>query len=240
MRLLIIGALDGQIGAASQIAMSRGAKVSQVNDIEAALTSLRSGNGADMAMIDVNLPIRQLVESLKNERINLPIIACGVNTDASVAANAIRDGAKEFLPLPPDPELIAAVLEAVAEDSSKLIFSDPAMREVVSLADKIAPSSASVLINGETGTGKEVMASYLHSKSTRADKAFVCVNCAAIPENLLESELFGHEKALLRVLLPGGSENLRKQTAERCYWMKSVKWTSSFNLNSFVPFRNGS
>lgn len=194
MRLLIIGALDGQIGAASQIAMSRGAKVSQVNDIENALTSLRSGKGADMAMIDVNLPISQLVESLANERINLPIIACGVNTDATAAANAIRAGAKEFLPLPPDPELIAAVLEAVAEDNSQLIFSDPAMQEVVKLADQIAPSSASVLINGETGTGKEVMASYLHKKSARADKPFVCVNCAAIPENLLESELFGHEK----------------------------------------------
>ncbi|MBO6825260.1 MAG: sigma-54-dependent Fis family transcriptional regulator [Sneathiella sp.] len=194
MRLLIIGSLNGQIGAASQIAISRGAKVSQVEDIEMALVSLRSGKGADMAMIDVNLPISQLVESLTNERINLPIIACGINTDATAAANAIRAGAKEFLPLPPDPELIAAVLEAVAEESSQLIFSDPAMREVVALADQIAPSSASVLINGETGTGKEVMASYLHRRSNRSDKPFVCVNCAAIPENLLESELFGHEK----------------------------------------------
>ncbi len=194
MRLLIIGSLNGQIGAASQIAMSRGAKVSQVDDIEMALSSLRSGKGADMAMIDVNLPINHLVESLANERINLPIIACGINTDATAAANAIRAGAKEFLPLPPDPELIAAVLEAVAEDSSQLIFSDPAMSDVVKLADQIAPSAASVLINGETGTGKEVMASYLHEKSTRSDKPFVCVNCAAIPENLLESELFGHEK----------------------------------------------
>ena len=194
MRLLIIGSLNGQIGAASQIAMSRGAKVSQVDDIEMALSSLRSGKGADMAMIDVNLPINHLVESLANERINLPIIACGINTDATAAANAIRAGAKEFLPLPPDPELIAAVLEAVAEDSTQLIFSDPAMGDVVKLADQIAPSAASVLINGETGTGKEVMASYLHGKSTRSDKPFVCVNCAAIPENLLESELFGHEK----------------------------------------------
>ncbi|MEH6402517.1 MAG: sigma-54 dependent transcriptional regulator [Sneathiella sp.] len=194
MRLLIIGALNGQIGAASQIAMSRGARVSQVEDIEMALASLRSGKGADMAMIDVNLPIRFLVESLKNERINLPIIACGVNTDATAAANAIRAGAKEFLPLPPDPELIAAVLEAVAEESSQLIFSDPAMKDVVKLATQIAPSTASVLINGETGTGKEVMASFLHSKSLRSDKPFVCINCAAIPENLLESELFGHEK----------------------------------------------
>ncbi|MCF8466048.1 MAG: sigma-54 dependent transcriptional regulator [Sneathiella sp.] len=194
MRLLIIGSLNGQIGAASQIAMSRGAKVSQVDDIDMALASLRAGKGADMAMIDVNLPIKTLVDSLANERINLPVIACGVNTDATAAANAIRAGAKEFLPLPPDPELIAAVLEAVAQDNNKLVFADPAMRDVVSLAEQIAPSSASVLINGETGTGKEVMASYLHSHSKRADKPFVCVNCAAIPENLLESELFGHEK----------------------------------------------
>jgi len=194
MRLLIIGSLNGQIGAASQIAMSRGAKVSQVDDIEMALGSLRSGKGADMAMIDVNLAIKSLVDSLANERINLPIIACGVNTDAAAAANAIRAGAKEFLPLPPDPVLIAAVLEAVAQEDSRLIFADPAMKNVVDLAEQIAPSSASVLINGETGTGKEVMASYLHSHSKRSDKPFVCVNCAAIPENLLESELFGHEK----------------------------------------------
>lgn len=194
MRLLIIGSLSGQIGAASQIAMSRGAKVSQVNDIQAALDALRSGRGADMAMIDVNLDIRSLVESLANERINMPIVACGVGTDASTAANAIRSGAKEFLPLPPDPELIAAVLEAVAEESSHLVFSDPAMADVVKLADQIAPSTASVLITGETGTGKEVMANYLHQKSSRSSKPFVCVNCAAIPENLLESELFGHEK----------------------------------------------
>ncbi|PHQ68686.1 MAG: sigma-54-dependent Fis family transcriptional regulator, partial [Sneathiella sp.] len=165
MRLLIIGSLNGQIGAASQIAMSRGAKVSQVDDINMALASLRSGKGADMAMIDVHLPIKSLVDSLVAERINLPIIACGVNTDATTAANAIRAGAKEFLPLPPDPELIAAVLEAVAKDDTKLIFADPAMKDVVALAKQIAPSSASVLISGETGTGKEVMASYLHTHS---------------------------------------------------------------------------
>jgi DNA-binding NtrC family response regulator len=147
-----------------------------------------------MAMIDVNLPIKTLVTMLSSERINLPVIACGVNTDATSAANAIRAGAKEFLPLPPDPELIAAVLEAVSQESNKLVFADPVMKDVVALAEQIAPSSASVLINGETGTGKEVMASYLHSHSNRADKPFVCVNCAAIPENLLESELFGHEK----------------------------------------------
>jgi DNA-binding NtrC family response regulator len=68
------------------------------------------------------------------------------------------------------------------------------MTQIFSLADKIAPSDANVLITGESGTGKEVLARYLHNKSNRKNEKFVSVNCAAIPENLLESELFGHEK----------------------------------------------
>src|SRR5690606_11372103 len=74
------------------------------------------------------------------------------------------------------------------------ICRDPAMKELMALADQVAPSSASVLITGESGTGKEVMARYLHARSKRSRKSFISVNCAAIPENLLESELFGHEK----------------------------------------------
>jgi DNA-binding NtrC family response regulator len=108
--------------------------------------------------------------------------------------DAIRAGAKEYLPLPADPELIAAVLAAVADESHQLIYEDEAMGAVLALADQIAGSEASILVTGESGTGKEVLARYVHRKSQRADKAFISVNCAAIPENLLESELFGHEK----------------------------------------------
>jgi two-component system response regulator FlrC len=82
----------------------------------------------------------------------------------------------------------------VADDDRPLIANDPVMLELRTLADQIAPSEASVLITGESGVGKEVMARYVHKKSKRADKPFISVNCAAIPENLLESELFGHEK----------------------------------------------
>jgi len=194
MRLLIIGSLNGQFGAASKIAMARGAKVAHAPDIEAALHSLRIGQGADLAMIDVGLDIKYLVDSLANERFSLPVVACGVGTDAKAAVAAIRAGAKEYLPLPPQPELIAAVLEAVAEENQSLIYRDPSMADLLKLADQVAASNASILITGESGTGKEVLARYLHGKSMRAQKPFVSVNCAAIPDNLLESELFGHEK----------------------------------------------
>ena len=86
------------------------------------------------------------------------------------------------------------MIEAVAADSRSFVWKDAAMERVVKLAEQIARSEASVLITGESGTGKEVLARYVHQRSTRKDRPFVSVNCAAIPDNLLESELFGHEK----------------------------------------------
>ncbi len=194
MRVLIIGNLAGQLSAATKIAFDKGAKVLHAPDASAAMELLRTGRGADIVMIDVHEDINWLVNAMRQERIVAPVVACGVQTDANTAANAIRAGAREFIPLPPDPELIAAVLAAVADDDRPLIAMDPVMLELRALADQISPSDASVLITGESGVGKEVMARYVHKKSKRADKPFISVNCAAIPENLLESELFGHEK----------------------------------------------
>ncbi len=194
MRLLILGPLEGYISTAGKIALARGAKVAHVDDIDTALNALRSGQGADLLMMDVKLDIARMVESLKQERINVPIVACGIGTDAEAAVRAIRAGAKEYIPLPPDATLIAAVLEAVAEESQAVIWRDPAMEKVLRLAEQVAPADASLLLTGESGTGKEVLARFIHRKSRRAKQNFISVNCAAIPENLLESELFGHEK----------------------------------------------
>src|ERR1700704_2352644 len=194
MRLLIVGTLKGQLTAATKIAMDKGAAVTHAESSDHAMAVLRSGKGADLLMVDVAIDIRDLVLRLEAEHIHVPLVACGVQTDARAAVAAIHAGAKEYIPLPPDPEMIAAVLAAVANDAREMVYRDDAMAHVVKLAQQIAPSDASVLITGESGTGKEVLARFVHGKSNRSRGAFISVNCAAIPEHLLESELFGHEK----------------------------------------------
>src|ERR1700722_3410176 len=194
MRLLVVGKLSGQLSNAVKLAMATGAKVAHVETCEAAAYALRAGQGADLLMVDDELDIAGLIAANEAERIRVPVVACGVGADSKRAADAIRAGAKEFIPLPPDTDLIAAVLAAVADDNRPMVARDPAMQAVIGLADQIAPSEASILITGESGVGKEVMARYVHGKSRRAQRPFISVNCAAIPENLLESELFGHER----------------------------------------------
>ena len=194
MRLLIIGTLDGQIGAASQIAIAQGASVAQSDDIDGGLSNLRSGKGADLVMVDVKLDIPKLMTSLKDERISVPVIACGIGNDAQAAVRAIKAGAKEYVPLPPNAELIGAILSAVTEEAHTIIYQSPQMDRLLELGLQVAPSTASILITGSSGTGKELMARFLHNNSKRKAGPFIAINCAAIPENLLESELFGHEK----------------------------------------------
>ena len=194
MRLLIVGPLGGQISAATKIAMEHGAKVAHVDTIEQATGALRAGRGADLLMVDARLDIFALIAANEAEHIVVPVVAAGVGIDPAMAAKAIRAGAREYISLPPDAELIAAVLAAVCDDERPLIAADAAMKQVVAMADQIAASDASILITGESGVGKEVLARYVHKKSKRKDKPFIAVNCAAIPEQLLESELFGHEK----------------------------------------------
>ncbi len=194
MRLLIVGTLNGHMQEAGKIALSQGAKVSHAETVDQGLHALRSGAGIDLVMIDVELDVATMIASMEQERMATALVACGVQSDAKAAVRAIKAGAKEYVPLPPDAELIAAILKAVADEDYRLIAEDPAMKRVLAFADQVAPSDASVLITGDSGTGKEVMARYVHRQSKRAEKPFVSLNCAAIPENLLESELFGHEK----------------------------------------------
>lgn len=192
-RLLIIGTLEGELGQAARLAHGRGASLLQTDGALAGLEVLRS-QGADLVFCDIAHDVAWLVQTLIEERIATPVIACGRTQDAEAALRAIRAGARDFLPLPPDSELIAAMLAAVSGDDDAPVVRDGAMRALLDRATQVARSEASVLITGESGTGKEVMARHIHAASRRARGPFVALNVAALPESLLESELFGHEK----------------------------------------------
>src|SRR5260370_27370239 len=129
------------------------------------------------------------------------------------AVEAMRMGAYDYIPKPVDPVRLRTILQnarlqhevdvdpettkRVVRDSGRLgplVGSSPKMKEIFSLIERVAPSNVSVLVTGESGTGKELVARALHDLSARRGKPFVAVNCAAIPETLIESEIFGHEK----------------------------------------------
>ncbi len=194
MRILIIGSLNGQLTLATKMAMAEGARVVHAESVLQALQVLNGGTSFDLVMVDVMLNVADLVNGITRARIHLDVVACGIDPDAEVAVAAIRAGAKEYIPLPPEPELIAAILAAVARESADVIYADPKSKALIDLAEQIAPSDATVLITGESGVGKEVFAKHIHAKSRRAGAPFISLNCAAIPDQLLESELFGHEK----------------------------------------------
>lgn len=196
MRALIIGRFEGYMTMVAKILIDKRVKIFPVAHEQAALDFLRGGQGSDLIFMDVCENIPHFMRRLQEEGIQTPVIACGVGaTNQEKRGEALEAGAKEYLPLPPEPALITALLESVSSDEGKVtLFQDAKTASVFALADKIAKSEASILITGESGTGKEVMAQYIHRKSGRKDRPFISVNCAAIPENLLESELFGHEK----------------------------------------------
>ncbi|MBC7634435.1 MAG: sigma-54-dependent Fis family transcriptional regulator [Acetobacteraceae bacterium] len=194
MRILIIGALSGPLEEAARIARAQNEAVDHATTLDTALVALRRNGSINVVFCELPHDISTMVRALAAERIFVPVVACGIDVNPDIAADAIRAGAREYLPLPPSADMIAELLTAVSLQQVNFVVQDRAMLDVLKLADRIARAEASVLITGESGTGKEMVARHLHRASRRSAGPFVALNCAAIPENLLESELFGHEK----------------------------------------------
>ena len=137
-----------------------------------------------------------LLREVRRRRPELPFVMITAHGSVEDAVHAMRGGATDYLLKPFPAEALLEMVERLqpAPPTGQPVSADPATRDLLDLARRIAASDATVLISGESGTGKEVLARYLHHCSPRASSPFLAVNCAAIPENMLESMLFGYEK----------------------------------------------
>jgi two-component system response regulator FlrC len=138
----------------------------------------------------------QLLGEIRGRKPGLPVLLMTAFGDVDKAVAAMRGGACDFMLKPFEPKDLLAQIEryASAPVAEGVVAEDPATRQVLLLAARVARSEATVLLTGESGVGKEVFARYIHDQSGRASGPFVAINCAAIPDNLLEATLFGHEK----------------------------------------------
>lgn len=188
----------------------------------------------DAVVTDIRLPDSsglQLLQNLQGLDVRVPVILMTGHGTANTAIEAMRRGAFEYLLKPLDIDVLQAVIdraletsrmtrtpariatesEVDAEDGDLIVGQCPAMQEVYRQIGRVAGQDVTVLILGESGTGKEVVARAIYQYSKRAEKPFLAINCAAIPENLLESELFGHEKGSFT-----GAERKRVGKFEQC------------------------
>jgi DNA-binding NtrC family response regulator len=208
-RILIVDDDPGQRSLLDSFLRGQGFETVTVDSGERALETLRDGKFS-MMISDVRMPGLTGLETLRlarKENAMLPVLLVTAFTDVRDAVAAMRDGAVNYLAKPIDlDELLATVRHAIGisesaplrYDEKKLpdfvVARSPLMQAVFRDASLIAPSETRVLITGESGVGKEILADVIHAWSSRAAGSMIKVNCAAIPETLLESELFGHEK----------------------------------------------
>ena len=189
-----------------------GYTIGQAGDGEAGLAYLKQ-HQVDLVLCDVKMPKMdgiQLLETANLDGISAPFIMITAQGTIETAVEATKKGAFDFIEKPPDLNRLLITIKNALDKSNltqetkllkkkingtiEMIGDSPEINGVKSVIEKVAPTQARVLITGENGTGKELVAKWLHQKSDRSNKRLIEVNCAAIPSELLESELFGHEK----------------------------------------------
>ena len=179
-----------------------GCEFTAVDSAEAALVALQR-EAFGLVVSDVNMPGmdgHQLLGLIRTRYPQLPVLLMIAFGAVERAVDAMRQGAADYLVKPFEPKVLLELVarhaqgQAVAAEGEGPVAMEPASRQLLELAARVARSDSTVLISGESGTGKEVLARYIHQQSPRANKPFIAINCAAIPDNMLEATLFGHEK----------------------------------------------
>ena len=187
----------------------------------------------------------QMLEQLGEMQMNAAVIVLTAQGSIERAVEAMKMGAYDFIQKPIDPTRLKTVLANASRQRDterelevtrrklrdtgflgSLVGSSRKMQEMFAMIERVAPSNVSVLITGESGTGKELVARTLHELSPRRSKPFVAVNCAAIPETLIESEIFGHEKGAFTGAMERRPVALNWRKKARCCWTKSARCPS--------------
>ncbi len=183
---------------AETLAMA-GYQVRTADNGQAALPILETER-ISLIVSDINMPKmdgQALLKQVRKDHPDIPVVLMTAYGSISQAVDAMREGAVDYLVKPFEAEVLVNMVGQYVQDETDgrdMVAEDPASQELVRLARRVAESDATVLITGESGVGKEVLARFIHSHSKRAEGPFVAINCAAIPENMLEATLFGYEK----------------------------------------------
>ena len=177
-----------------------GYQVAIASDGQEALRQLEDQQ-FDLIVSDIQMPHmdgQTLLKKVKSQHPDLPVMLMTAYGSIQQAVDAMRDGAVDYMVKPFEAEVLVNMVSRYAtQDRSQLtdvVANDVQSKQLFQIAKRVAQSDATVMITGESGVGKEVLARYIHQHSARAEQAFVAINCAAIPENMLEATLFGYEK----------------------------------------------
>jgi len=190
---------DLQIALCDTLALA-GYSTETANDGLEALEILRR-KMVDMVITDIQMPGmdgHELLKQIKTQWQDLPVMLMTAYGSIQMAVEAMRDGAVDYLSKPFEAEVLATMVSRYVGmrtiEADTMVAEDVRSKELVELVRRVADSDATIMLTGESGVGKEVLARFIHNNSQRADKPFVAINCAAIPENMLEATLFGYEK----------------------------------------------